>query len=1378
MHTNFRQGIITYPASANDQVFLIPSGAFFSQQASMGRIDVTFAHGASNYLHTEASDVINAWGPFQPNTDYWLYWDIEQTSATRTFGSTKLAPVYGSTAPVDPLVDQHWFDTIHTKMFVYQTTGWMEVIRVFAAQIRNNVTTPLGDVAYQGTQVGINTPALSGRILLDSTGLPIIQSTGEFLTTENDLYVDNAPINVIKLEANIIDVTARENIANFQVVKFSEFGFVQLASYNDLQNTLIMVSLDNMLYNQSGKASISGVITNPSWNFTTMGATLWVTDNGLLTETDLHVTDPQAHPTKRFPIARVLTPTSIFFGQGLGAVGEKGDSPAGVQLASDTVYGLTRLSVPAVDPANPIIVGDNDPRLLPYAHPATHPASIITTDTHGLLTGLNAQMQLQQLADRNLGSLSDVSIPSPLVGDGLIWNGTHWTSGAISSSQYLSNLLDVSIVTPVAGQQLAFDGTKWNNVTTVTNLYGDVVGTGTSSIPTTLSTVNANIGSFGDISHTSAFTVNAKGLVTAATQHPISAATSLPSTQLDTQLWSVGDDSFGALGVLPIANRSSPVQVGSFSYWKSVSAGRGHSIAIHNDGTLWTWGTNTSGQLGNGTVDILSFSTSLPTQIGLLTDWKQADGGLDFTVAVKTNGTLWTWGGNASGQLGDGTTLSKSSPILVGALTNWKQVSCGYADAKAIKTDGTLWAWGHNANGQLGDGTTTNKSSPVQIGSLTDWSTVVCGNNHALAIKHDGTLWAWGNNTNGQLGDGTTASKSSPVQVGLLTNWFSVACGQTHSLAIKTDGTLWTWGYNVIGQLGVGDVADRSSPTQVGSLTNWKQVDGGRYHTVAIKHDGTLWACGYNASGQLGDGTIVSKSSPVQIGTSTSWTYAVGSYYQTLLLQLGSGTLTSIDGSGGTTGKTITGGPVLSTGTLTMGGTLSISAGGTNATTANTAFNNLAPSQTTQAGNFLSTDGSNTLWAPNPITNPYPFYSVSGSNQRGEFGNGTVLDSAVLVQVDSGHSWKILKVGVGIAVDGSLWKWGYDAYSGPTFLGHVTTPTRIGTEYNWSYVDSKSNQGLIKSDGTLWMMGSANSYGQLGLGHRTNSSVQVSSPTQVGTLNNWASVHCGYTCTAAVKIDGTLWTWGNNGLGQLGDSTTAAKSSPIQVGALNNWKQVAVDGFSTATSMAAIKTDGTLWTWGSDTYGQLGRGTTFQHRSSPVQVGTLTDWEQVTADTGSVLAIKKDGTLWAWGNEFYGQLGNGISGSFKISSPIQIGTLNNWKYVVTNSQTTVALKTDGTIWAWGYNISGQLGQGNSTNLSSPVQIGTATNWYQVSSSGLTTAALSGHTVILPIASGGTGQSTVRAAINALLPSQVGQAGKVLSTDGTNLMWVPKLSILP
>lgn len=319
--------------------------------------------------------------------------------------------------------------------------------------------------------------------------------------------------------------------------------------------------------------------------------------------------------------------------------------------------------------------------------------------------------------------------------------------------------------------------------------------------------------------------------------------------------------------------------VGSFfnlnsQCWSLVASGWNFSLGIKTDGTIWAWGYNGNGQLGNGT----SIDCNTPTQIGNFNNWKSISGGPYFSLAIKTDGTLWGWGQNDYGQLGDGTIISKDTPTQIGIDNTWKAIVIGPDDwvlgkghTIALKTDNTLWAWGGNSFGQLGDGTTTDKQIPIQIGTDVNWASITTGHNHSLAIKTDGTLWAWGWNNLGQLGDGTTNDQIVPIQIGTATNWKIISAGNGYSLGIKTDGTLWAWGNGANGRLGDGTNLDQHTPIQIGNLTSWKYIYSGLLQSHGIKTDGTLWAWGYNNNGELGDGTYVTKSVPVQIGTNNNW---------------------------------------------------------------------------------------------------------------------------------------------------------------------------------------------------------------------------------------------------------------------------------------------------------------------------------------------------------------------------------------------------------------------------------------------------------------------------------------------------------------------------
>ena len=345
----------------------------------------------------------------------------------------------------------------------------------------------------------------------------------------------------------------------------------------------------------------------------------------------------------------------------------------------------------------------------------------------------------------------------------------------------------------------------------------------------------------------------------------------------DGSVWAWGFNQFGELGDGTTTHRYTSVQVSGLTNVSSIATGRFHNLALKNDGTVWSWGHNRYGQLGDGT----KYDKHAPVEVSGLTNVSGIAAGGDISLALKTDGTVWSWGKNDEGELGDGTINDSYTPVQVRGLTNVSSIITGYNQSFAFKNDGTVWAWGYNGNGLLGDGTTNDRYSPVQVPNLTNVKAIVTGGFNSMALKEDGTVWTWGNNVFGQLGREGTDANYTPTQVTGITNVISIAKGAFHSLVLKNDGTVWTWGSNGDGQLGKGadnnqarEVSNlqptlstmdyRHTPVQVSGITNVAGIAAGDYHSLVLKSDGTLWAWGYNGNGQLGDGTAINRYSPVK----------------------------------------------------------------------------------------------------------------------------------------------------------------------------------------------------------------------------------------------------------------------------------------------------------------------------------------------------------------------------------------------------------------------------------------------------------------------------------------------------------------------------------
>jgi alpha-tubulin suppressor-like RCC1 family protein len=341
----------------------------------------------------------------------------------------------------------------------------------------------------------------------------------------------------------------------------------------------------------------------------------------------------------------------------------------------------------------------------------------------------------------------------------------------------------------------------------------------------------------------------------------ISAANHTVYLKSDGTVWTWGNNGNGQLGDGTTTDKTSPVQATGLSgAIKAIAAGDAHTVALMNDDTVWTWGSNSNGQLGDGTTD----DKSTPVQVtGLSGVIKAIAAGDAHTVALMNDDTVWTWGNNSDGQLGDDTKNDKTTPVKVD-ISNVTAIAAGDAHTVALKKDGTVWAWGSNSDGQLGDGTTNNRSTPVLVSEVSDATAIAAGGTHTAALK-DGKVRTWGNNSNGQLGNGTTNDKDTSVEVNGLSDVTAIAAGDAHTVALKKDGTVWTWGNNSNGQLGDGTTTDKTSPVQVNGLSDVTAIAAGNTHTAALKIDASSWTWGNNSTGQLGNGTTTDTWTPIPV---------------------------------------------------------------------------------------------------------------------------------------------------------------------------------------------------------------------------------------------------------------------------------------------------------------------------------------------------------------------------------------------------------------------------------------------------------------------------------------------------------------------------------
>jgi alpha-tubulin suppressor-like RCC1 family protein len=754
----------------------------------------------------------------------------------------------------------------------------------------------------------------------------------------------------------------------------------------------------------------------------------------------------------------------------------------------------------------------------------------------------------------------------------------------------------------------------------------------------------------------------------------------------DGTVWAWGWNWFGQLGDGTKIQRLTPVQVrdpvsaGFLTGVTDISAGGYHTLALKDDGTVWAWGGSSDGQLGDGTytqrlkpVQVVDSNDST----GFFTGVTAISAGDSHSLALKNDGTVWAWGNNYYGQLGDGGSNSYTPLQVVdtndptGFLTGVKDISGGFYHTVALKDNGTVWAWGNNKYGQLGDRTNITRETPVQVvdaydptGFLTGITDIALGDYHTVALKDDGTVWAWGGNKYGQLGDGTNNEGCrKPAQV-----------------------------------------IDPNDPA--GFLTNVKDISGGFYHTVALKDDGTVWAWGNNGGGQLGDGMNTQRWKPVQVidpddpaGFLTDVTTITAGGYHTVVIYLDP--VDSLRGPKGPMGPAGTPGADGRDGVDGADGILSLTG-------------KTCPKGSYMAGFDAVGDLiCDSIPCPCPVTTKVWAW---GWNEFGQLGDGTTTDRWIPVDLPGLTGVTAISGGfhsLALKDDGTVWAWGgldegrsTPPSNVPVPVAGLTGVTAISGGYNHSLA--------LKDDGTVWAWGE-NYDGQLG--DRTNDNkwtpVQVVDPNDpTGFLTNVKDIAAGGFYSLALKYDGTVWAWGGNSEGQLGDGTNnEGWRIPVQVvdaygltGFLTNVKDI-VAGYSHSL---ALKYDGTVWAWGWNSDGQLGDGTNTQ-RWTPVPVlgltGFLTGVTAIAAGYSHSLVLKDDGTVWALASgEGEHTTSNNVLLPVTGSLPAPVTGLAGVTAISAGDKHSLALKDDGTIWAWGDNGYGQLGDGTNNPSNVPVPV--------------------------------------------------------------------------
>jgi len=701
----------------------------------------------------------------------------------------------------------------------------------------------------------------------------------------------------------------------------------------------------------------------------------------------------------------------------------------------------------------------------------------------------------------------------------------------------------------------------------------------------------------------------------------------------------------------------------TLSAFTALASGDWHTCALTAGGGVKCWGSNSNGQLGDGSTAARSIPVDV---IGLSNGVRALTAGSYHTCALMSGGTVKCWGSNSDGQLGDGSTTSRSTPVDVAGLGgNVIALAAGAYHTCALTAGGGVKCWGQNEVGQLGDGTTTQRTTPVDVIGMGSGVVALASASgfHTCALTTGGGAKCWGHNYGGQLGDGTTAQRNTPVDViGLGSGVIALSAGGFHTCALIAGGEAKCWGENYYGQLGNGTNTWHYTPVSVSGLgSGVVALVAGYSDTCAVTASGSAKCWGFNDSGQIGDGTTTTHNAPTDVSG------------------LGSGVAAIAPGGDHTCALTASGG-VKCWGSNSDG---QIGNGAILMRSIPMDVHELGNNAIVVAGYFhtcavTASDGAK-CW---------------GYNDYGQIGDGTTTNRSIPVDV-SGLTTNIVSLVAGgfhscaLTTGGDAKCWG-DNYCGE--LGDGTTTAHsapvdvsgLGTGVT-TLAAGGSHTCALTAGGGIKCWGS-NRYGQLGDGTTTNRNLAVE---VVGLGSDVAALATGQDHTCALTTGGGVKCWGRNYGGMLGDGTTIDRSTPVDVTGLNSGiTAIAVGG----THTCALTTARTVKCWGNNDAGQLGDGTT-TNRSIPVDVNGLgSDIVAVAAGGAHTCALTASGAVKCWGWNDQGQLGD--STTENRSTPVVVSGLESG---VTSLTTLGYYHTCATVAGrakcWGYDGYGQLGIG-------------------------------------------------------------------------------------